>query len=794
MKIFIYPKDGTTNPSTCIDITPYITVNQNQQKRCDDAFAITTFKMIIPATLFTKAKYNIPPFTMFEIASANIAPMQRGNERYFGYSKCTKYLREQPDGEMYYIHDVTLVEPLALLETIQIGTKTFTNHNDKYYLDVLTKLIHNITGYNIHFDIPTSGNNAWNSLDRHSYSYDKGTTAFEIANDIFTIHNCKMKIDFWDTITTSQNAYSIYFIIKPINLDSINEVQFNDNTLTYVSYEQNFDNYCKCLESQVDNVVDRNTITKYSNLTCRSDNNICNADNCFIELPAKIEKAVRLQVFTEVIEHVNIYVNQEMYEEVERWNRGSLTDLTFDDIKNGIASIVDENNNNEPKYGSDWLVELMEEIWESNPDFDESDYVFNGTIVGYNYVFNGLRREDGNSTSRVEKWFDITSNMLNEDIYMALPTNQQPKYCYYKSGDNKIQGIYKYYKDNWISNIQGVSAQPMLKECLDKEQTATSNIPIDSSEYCRVYYSTTNERTNPMDVKWNVEAHPITNQYVKDVKDETNIVNENAYFNTSRSYGNSANYIDYDIMRKNIHISNSFLGTPELTIQTLDYCPLDTNTKFEYDNQVWYVSSIVMEILREHIMYTINASTNYNKQADSIGVRTQYQATKIALDNIKERHIYFKNDSSIELRQSYSYFLRCDFYRSAADESPLKVLLRANIYSVGDGGVTVVAKTIDNFSAGVKLAESNGGNYIQKDVPYADNNGEAYSLTCILTYYDNDDDVPISVSRKLPEFDTTEYALSGWMVSPIEKYVIYKDEHESLAFTVYLPNATYEDE
>ena len=791
MKIFIYPKDGTTNPSTCIDITPYITVNQNQQKRCDDAFAITTFKMIIPATLFSKAKYNIPPFTMFEIASSNIAPMQRGNERYFGYSKCTKYLREQPDGEMYYIHDVTLVEPLALLETIQIGTKTFTNHNDIYYLDVLTKLIHNITGFNIHFDIPTSGNNAWNSLDRHSYSYDKGTTAFEIANDIFTIHNCKMKIDFWDTITTSTNAYSIYFIIKPINLDSIREIQFNDNTLTYVSYEQNFDNYCKCLESQVDNVVDRNTITKYSNLTCRSDENNITADNCFIELPAKIESVENLKVYTNPNQRIWITISKSDLEALQAV--GDYHDyyywVTWRQIVAQcpwVVALIDTNNPN---------AKVTEHIYKCMNAVVSPD---DSTPIGV------LAYEVSDYT-----WFDITKLCLDSSIYMGLDPSVQPKYCYYSNGSNKIEGVYLYYKDDWIHQLIGVTTEPMLHylgEDYSYLNYSDHSVAIDKDDnnvYGNIHYTVTSPADdNPMNVLFSVKAHPITNQYVKDIKDETNIVNENAYFNTSRSYGNSANYIDYDIMRKNIHISNSFLGTPELTIQTLDYCPLDTNTKFTYDNKVWYVSSIVMEILREHIMYTINASTNYNKQADSIGVRTQYQATKIALDNIKERHVYFRDESAIELYGGSSYYFDISF--EFEDESVVGFYIPVSIYA-GENGVTLVASTVDNYSIGkyyysdpnISFTDSK---YIQKDAKYCDDNGEVKSIYSLnLGRFDTPRGTALTLeaSRKLPipSADLPNFSIDATILSyGSSKGLIYKDEHESLVFTVYLPNATFEDE
>ena len=53
MKIYIFPNDGSQSQANYFEITDYIVDNEQQQKRCDDAFAITTFNAFIPETLFS---------------------------------------------------------------------------------------------------------------------------------------------------------------------------------------------------------------------------------------------------------------------------------------------------------------------------------------------------------------------------------------------------------------------------------------------------------------------------------------------------------------------------------------------------------------------------------------------------------------------------------------------------------------------------------------------------------------------------------------------------------------------
>lgn len=770
MKIYIFPNDGSQSQANYFDITDYIVDNEQQQKRCDDAFAITTFNAFIPETLFQEAKFNIQPFTIFEIAPNDEAVGSITNTRYFGVSKCIKYLRPI-DNVYYYTHEITLYEPLVLLEAIQIGTKTFTNHIDRDYLDVLTQMIGDNTGYTVTF------NGTFSSTEAHSYSYDKGATAFEIANEIFTIYNYKMNAKLSLDLAI---PYNFNISISIIDLNTIPTLaSLNQDNLTLAEYNQNQDNYCYSLESQVDNVVDRNTTTTWSDLTCRSDENNVTADNCYIELPAKIESVDEvdgLKVYTEIEENYNIYITQAMQDSIEAMH-GSV-DLTFEDICEGIAAVT----------SIDFLYDLLDEIREEIPEFNEFDYLYSSSDAGGNCILSGYRLRSGIVTDRVTKWFNISQYIKSKDIYQALDDALKPTYCYYESGSNKIEGIYKYYKDSWIYGMLGITEYPMLYNCLNRTAVATSTILIGNNEYVRIQYDSTNKKTDPLDVKWSVTTHPITNQYVKDLKE--NPYNANANVKAARSYGNSANFIDYDIMRRNISISNKSLGTPELTLQYLNYCPLTTNMHFSYDGKSWYITSIVTSITRENIIYTINAATDYNKQADSIGVRTQYQATKIALDNIKERHIYFKKtDNNITFYKEFSYYLLAEFsYKEPIANK--KVLIPLSIYYNATGGTTLVGSTVDNYSAGKYCSnESSNSRFIQKDASYVDSNGEAWQMiNSKIVYYDRNE-LSIDDSRAIPLVRNNNYNV----VTTLPLRNIFKDEHESLAFTIYMPNATYDE-
>ena len=64
MTIKVFPRTNNVLQPT-IDLTPYIIGEQQDQKRTDDAFALTTFSVMIPSNLFDYAGVNIPPFTLF---------------------------------------------------------------------------------------------------------------------------------------------------------------------------------------------------------------------------------------------------------------------------------------------------------------------------------------------------------------------------------------------------------------------------------------------------------------------------------------------------------------------------------------------------------------------------------------------------------------------------------------------------------------------------------------------------------------------------------------------------------
>lgn len=766
MKIWIYPRDGSS-PSNYYEITSYITNEVNEQKRSDDAFALTTFKAMIPSSVAWSSlvKYNIQPFTIFEIAPNNESIFNSNNKRYFGYSTCTKYLRTQSANATYYVHDITLIDPLALLEAIQIGTRAFTNHTDLEYLQRLSQQIKNQT------DIRVTFGGTWSATEPHSFSFDKGATAFSIANEIFKINNYKMSVSMqpYDAY-----PYNLKLTITPIKLSEIQEVSINTNYLTLEQFTQNQDDYCQFLESQVDNVVDRNTTTKYNDLTVRSDDNFTIADNCYIELPAKVESVTKLEIYSDAYEEITIVTNQADYDTIV--NTYGSSDISWLNILNVLSY---------------WLSPLMNQLTDETPFLNPFEYVFMTTdAIPSEVGFVGYKRSGASYVVNSTDWREITESIKEEKIYQALTPQQQTKYCYYRSGDNKIKGIYQYYKENWIQTLLGVTGDPMIKHCLDDySKKLYSNVLTSNNTRCYLSFDVNNRTTNPLNVMFRVTAHPISNQYIRDEKATANLVNASAYSYASRSYGNSANFIDYDVMRKNISISNSYLGTPELTLQFFDNCNITENTKFYYNSKLWYAMSVVMNITREHIVYTVNASTNYDKQAECIGVKTQFESTKIDLENIKERHLYFKDNTSFIFNKTKTYYMRISFEYEIPTISTFYLPL--NIYAASNG-VTLTATTIDNYSIGKYLSLESSNRYIQNDARYCDSNGEA-KLILDLKIITFNTDLTIDQSRKLPLPSgnlPSETTIAEIIQEDDEKGIIYKDEHESLSFTIYLPNAS----
>jgi len=757
MKIWIYPNDGS-NPSNAYDITPYLQ-NYDAQTRSDDAFALTTFKIMIPEDLFSLAKFNIQPFTVFEMGEVRLA---NTNKRFFGYSKCSKYLRTQHNSKKYYTHDVTLLEPTALLEAIQIGAKTFTNHTDYEYLQQLSVIIHNTTGYNVTF----SG--TYVMFNNIMYSFDKGVSAYQIANEIFKRHNFKIKT----TLGITTNAYAFSLAIEPIDLFNIPTIAIDDDRITLAEYEQNQDDYCYSLESQVDNVVDRNTVSLYDDLTCRTDNNSISKDNCYIELPANVENVRNLYVQATHVVNVTIGITFESAQAIiQHYGSNNLTWHQITEYADYLDDIADELKRTHPNF-KPYLYEY---------DIDSVGPPYH--VIATNYYVYG-------------EWVDISNKCVDIKVYEMLEPQEQTSYCYFESGKNYIKGIYEFYKDDWIHDLIGESAKPML-ENIEEYFVYESDVPIyvsgGETTYCTFVFRLNLFDTNPLNVKWRAFARPITSQYVKDLK-RTAPYNAANHVVSARSYGNSANFIDYDLMLENIMLSNNSLGTPELTLQFSKNCDLTPYSKFSYDNKTWYVKSVIMRVFKSNITYDVNAAIDYNKQADVIGVKTQYEATKLALENTKERHLYFRyNDSKGLQSHTYTYYLYVKFkYRNNTTKD---FLLRCNFYANDFTGVTLVVNLPNNYSAGTYLDDDYIGSQDQrivKDASYVDNMGEALGIdTLAIVHFDNSDtahSITIDDSRKLPLVENHNFTIDVSFITQTDNYLIYKDEHESLSFTIYLPN------
>ena len=746
MIIKVYPRtNALLQPN--IDLTDYIVNEQQDQKRTDDAFALTTFSVMIPSTLFDYAGVNIPPFTLFSITVDNVVSW------YFGSSEVSEYLRQQ-DNTTYFWHDITLLEPTAMLEALQVGSKTFTNHKDKDYISQLCEIINQeYTGVRIEANI------SWtNETEAHSYSYDKGVSAYKILNDIFLMHNSKIRC----IIANAPTYSTILLYITDINLSNATSVSITDTNLTMVKISQNQDDYCKYLESQVDNVVDRNTISIYDNLTVRSEDNTITADNSNLILPQKVESIEKLEIYMATDERFYIRVKQEDYNALIQIGTSNLTWRQVDSVIG---------------YWADDLITQAQAI---NPEFDPSDYTY--YVTNNNMVITALIRQS--------IYRDITNKLLDVAIYQSLTPQEQTSYCYFESGTNQIKGLYIYYNDDWIHQIIQDTSEPMIKNCLeDKQFKIFATEPSAATQSCYIEYelTPTNSSVTPLDCMFRVKAHPITNQYVKDTKQDSPI-NQYGYNVTSRSYGNSANYIDYDIMRKNISISNKSLGTPELALQFFNVCNLTTNSKFTYKGQLWYVKSVIMTILRDRILYDVNSAVDYNKQADAIGVRTQYEATRIALDNIKERILYFENASQLTLNLSKQYYLK--IYFGYELEAPRTIWLPVSVYA-SSSGLTLVASCVDNYSAGTYYEQigTETTKFINRDAPYCDENAEIELIIQMDLIHFADGYIDIAKSRQMPYCNplSTDYTID---LAIETNYKIHKDEHESLSFTVYLPNSS----
>lgn len=718
------------------------------QGRADEAFALGTFKA------WLNINVNIASYTPLIIERDN-----NTIEYLMCKSRANKYLTQ----EDLWVHEITAMEATSVLACFILGSKNFgvtgQYKNDSYKIAILKELME--YKYPVYLNIDNSVFNM-----AQEFTFGKGTTLFDALVEIAKTYNRLPKVTSYSLID-SKWQYNIEFI----DLSGGSEYTLNTDNLLSVAYDQDSDNYCNRLESEMDNVIDRTDIATVKGLTFRSDDIMVNEDNAILKLPTKIEEIKEVRTYVQITSNYEIrnipieYFDNPNNMSNDEWGTGSYSQT----LLNWITQIT--NNGIFSMYT---ITSEFESRTKFAINYNVLYYAYINTLEG-GTTFN-LVAADGTATQNVN--VALANFTLPKAQYDALEAQEQPYHTYYETGSNIIDGFYRSYKDDFWNIILGEGKLIKLKDAV-LNNTNVVNYPK-SYTLNGITMLNNDGFTYPtilFEAMFDIDYIPIVDMFMSSNKNVTPH-NELAFKDYSRTYNIGANFIDFDRAVKSIQKTNDMLGLNELTLEIMTNNAPYATQYIMYDNIKWYVASVVryINITNEYCM--VNLVRDYNKVAEAIGVQTQYSETKNPLENIIDRHIFVESNVAVTINPDKLYFniqMQNNLYKKAT------VSHEGNV-------VYLVCEADDQYNFDSQIEPANSSNnkiYKQIQVPYVNSYNEYAKATISLVEINS---LNAEQSHQMPIYTGNRTQILGLGTRPV-----YKDAKERLIFTIKLNNATIVD-
>ena len=756
-KIEIYLNSQWQDISSNIDTNKKISI----VTRCDEAFP--TGNLIA----WLERDKNIPPYTPLKITYFN-----NSTEMYCCSSTYKRYLANP----QLYIHEIELLDKSAWMSCWILGSKNFSCQTEwpedwkkMYKIYALMTQKYGITYSRVGWDTKFTQN--------QEFTFEPGRTMYDAYCEIMGTYNCKPVITEWKP---EKNEFTIGY--KDLTVST--EYAINLNNVLYEEMRQGVDTYCKYLESEVANVIDHDLTLVVSNLSCRSDSVQMSADELRLYLPTKIESIDKFKVIYDNSLHFSFYkIDKYKYfsQFIDPNNGDALIGISVGDVKSlydwfGYTK-PDNGNNIEDSILYKLFMLINEEFPEDVPYNVVYDWRFqlniNDDTDYIDFIWVGM---DGQYGDYAPFKVNATDLILEETQYNCLEPKDMPKYCYFKSGDYVIDGLNLRYKDDLWNKILGNTEYNFLHQINTNKYTIDVNYthPSDTTSYVHFMLSVAKE-TNPLNVMFEVEYYPIVDMLVKDSKDIIPL-NESNYKPIARSYNNGANFIELNRLDYSLNKTNDFTGLEELT---LEYSLANGVTApvpgqfINYKGAKWYIASCnrIMSIDDDEVV--INLVRDYNKIADAIGVKTQFESTKLPLNNVIDRHILVSTDEQLIFSNNTYLMLNVNGKR---------LFKNATLLTAGKG-VYAVVEMLDQYAfERVATRVENTDYAVVNYVPYGNTKNEISK--CNFSLVEINRNLSLEESYKLPNYD-------GYYLEKVkfENVTIYKDARERLIFTIWMPNA-----
>ena len=755
------------------DLTDYVDINSVRiQERVDWSFEGGSMNI-----LTDELSMNIPPYTPLEIEERRILDggiVDSIIKRYYVTSSTANVnlLNNKKNQQL------TLLNLNALLECFILGSKTYSNicySSDNEVLNTTLELIND--KYSI--TIASDSTNSSLLTSNNEYTFQAGTTLFEVCQQIANRNNLKFRVEFNTSDFEDASIGNIKIIFYQ---HSYSYASLAASTITSKEYLQDTNNYCKYLETEAKNVVDRDLVVHWKDLTCRAMGNRLTADDALLVLPCAVEGIIKFEVNfgtrTKPVTLRGIHPDIDV-PLINRYNPTSYGTYILSEAKTMQQwineNIKDEDGNN--------IIQILYDLG-LNKNVNSSAL----WQLEYDYIEDrGMLLGQAGDGIRIGGLIDYTSQLLEESEWEALSPENQPKYAVYKSGGNTIQNMYANYNNNLWGWISGTAIGNFLGNKSGIDRIGDSN-----TIYVEIQYTASVADTlDPRDFSYNIDAIPITNPVIFDTKSNSPI-NETNYKPVGRSYQNGDSNglpIYFDALKKDINKQKNTLGVIEMTINcnSTDYNRNITTSSYIIDsNANFYVFSIEHRYTLNNRFTQINLSKEQYKIANAIGVDYQFNPTLLPNKNIVDRPIYFSTINS-----TWRYYALHDnciyvvFTFRNSDGTSKYLAKRASVIANGSYEVYLYVEALDNYSFDKQkwIDYSSGSESIPtcRDVSYV---GSKYDVTtCDIELY-LVNSMSKTDSESLPNASAVTGATTHTAI--VTNLKIYKDARERLTFTIKL--------
>lgn len=740
-----------------IDLKNELLINTlSVQARCDTAFASGSCQVITD-----KLSYNIPSNTYCELEGD-----------LFLISSLAK---KHPNITGLYIHECKLLEITALLETYALGSKTFSLESgicadDGDRVDVICELMSE--KYEINFS--TRINFDYSIFGNHEYTFGAGTTMFAALSEIALRNGYKVIVA--DIGHDSMDGH-----LSDVIIDFVSLTQHTTATLQNIvdfRYIQEDSNYCKYLETEAQNVVDRGSTQIWRDLTCRSQGPAVDADNACVVLPSNVEAITEYKVYGDMkIENLNINLDNFKNIITVQWmiDNGAIQDQTgyvisgtFTDLKDLPNPIHSVMVNLERQL--DWVSQVT--IFKLRRETPSPD-------TTYVYI-SATTFQSGGTYIRYEGYIDVTDRVLEESAWNLLGASDKPKYAVYKTGGNLIYNLNATYKYDFWGTILGISSGNYLSYSKDISYDDTLS---GYTYHVNLVISTYDD--NPVTKAYSVKAIAMTKPKII-IEKQNNPINESNWKEATRTYTNTANTINLDALCEDMVQKVEPLGCLEAVVNcdTTGISYAVPNNKVTFNSKTWYINSIenTYKGARRYTQY--NLSSQPLKIADAIGVDYQFNPIRLPYYSVIDRPI-FMEETSLLMWDMITTSLTHDKSVLVTFKTGIRqFVLRASVmYLESQEAYILYCECADNFSCGDYAIYAGTNKYENRACPYGDNYNEIENIQA--TVYAMTEELSRSISLEMPNvLDSVINALPHYGMLMFPSMKIFKDGRERLTFTI----------